>query len=58
MKEIKYVPLINKYIFFPLNTELQKELCFKLQRLLMEILKNHDFHLNIKHWAINACFIV
>lgn len=58
MKEIEYVSLINKYFFFPLNTELQRELFFKLQRLLMEILRNHDFHLNIKHQPINACFIV
>lgn len=58
MKEKDDVPLINRYIFFPLNTELQRELCFKLQRLLMEILRNNDFHLNIKHMPINVCFIV
>lgn len=58
MKEKDYAPLINRYIFFPQNTELQRELFFKLQRLLIEILRNNDFHLNIKHMPINVCFIV
>jgi len=59
MAEIEYVLLINRYLFLPPSElELQRELYFKLKRLLMEILRNHVFHLNIKHCPINACLIV